>query len=163
MDELEKDMALAMDLYESIKINRRCRNHQHKLIRIAKAERNKLADETKLYVSQVKTLKDERDHCNIMVQEFKQLRDDAIINLRASKKAGNKSAHKRFDKVQIEMHDKMVEKATQSQECQIKIEEINLGILKTSEQCGGKQHEIDRLFSKAERFHEKVVKINRIS
>jgi len=157
MNELETDMALAMDLYKSIKVNRRCRNYQHKKIRLAKSERNKLADVTKLYVSKVKILKDERDHCNIMVQEFKQLRNDAIINLRSAKKTGNKVSHIRFDKVQIEMHDEMVEKATQSQECQIKIEEINLSILKTSEQCGGKQQEINILFNKAESFHEKVV------
>ena len=157
MNELETDMALAIDLYKSIKVNRRCRNYQHKKIRIAKAERDKLADVTKMYVSQVKILKDERDHCNIMVQEFKQLRNDPIINLRASKKAGNRSAHERFNEEQIHMHDKMTEQAEQSQKCQIKIEEINLSILKTSEQCNAKQGEINVLFSKAEGFHDQVV------
>lgn len=157
MSDLDTDMALAMELYESIKVNRRCRNHQHKLIRVVKAERNLLANTTKSYVSQVKILKNERDHCNIMAQEFKQLRNDAIINLRASKKAGNKSAHERFNEEQIHMHDKMTEQAEQSQVYQIKIEEINLGILKTSEQCNAKQGEINVLFTKAEGFHDQVV------
>ena len=157
MSDLDTDMTLARELYESVKINRRCRNHQHKLIRNAKVERNDLATETKEYISKVQVLKDQRNTCNLMAQEFKQLRNDAIINLRAAKKAGNTLAHERFNVEQIKMHDKMTETATTSQEYQLKIEEINLDILKTSEQCNSKQGEIDVLFTKAEAFHNQVV------
>jgi uncharacterized coiled-coil DUF342 family protein len=157
MNDFKKDKVKAMELYEEIKIQRRCRNHQHKLIRAVKKDRDVFINEVKELVSKVQQAKADRDDANTMAKEFKALRDDAITNLRAAKKINDRASHKRFDKAQEGYHAAMLEKTEESQKYQIAIEELNLVVLKTNKKASDKHDEMLGVHKKAQKFHDNMI------
>jgi uncharacterized coiled-coil DUF342 family protein len=156
-DDFEQDMVKATGLYEEIKVNRRCRNYQHKRIRAAKRERDIEIGQVKEYIVTVQDLKTKRDECNTMAKEFKQLRDSAIINLRAANKIGDRRTSKQFDVEQQNMHEQMLGKTEESQEHQAEIEKVNLVILKNNNIASEKHEAMVLIHKKAEEFHAKMV------
>jgi uncharacterized coiled-coil DUF342 family protein len=156
-DDFKQDMVKATELYEEIKVQRRCRNHQHKQIRAIKRERDALIDGVKSLIDTVQEAKSCRDNANAMAKEFKELRDDAVISLRAAKKINNKKEHKNFDDAQQGYHEDMLKKTEESQEYQAKIEELNLVILKNNNIASEKHEAMVLIHKKAEEFHAKMV------
>ena len=61
---LKKDLTRANELYHSIKISRRKRNYQHKLLRAAKTQRIQLNELSRGTVEQVRELIEKRNTCN---------------------------------------------------------------------------------------------------
>ncbi len=157
MTDFKEDKAKAMELYEDIKIQRKCRNHQHKLIRGIKEDRDVYINEVKGLVSKVQQAKADRDDANSMASEFKTLRDNAITNLRAAKKINDKKAVKGFDKEQEGYHMAMLKKTEESQKYQIAIEELNLVVLKTNKKASDKHNEMLGVHEKAQKFHANMI------
>jgi len=156
-DDFRDDKVRAIELYEEIKIHRRCRNHQHKQIRALKRERDAIIDEVKILIDKVQEAKSCRDDANAMAKEFKQLRDTAVINLRAARKFKNIEQHNNHHKEQQNYHAEMLKKTEESQEYQVKIEELNLVVIKTNKKASDKHEAMLAIHEKAQDFHNKML------
>ena len=156
-NDFRQDKIRAIELYEDIKVHRRCRNYQHKKIRYLKRERDAIIDEVKSLIDNVQEAKYRRDIGNAMAKECKELRDDAVINLRAAKKINNKEAFKNFDNKQQEYHEAMLKNTEESQAYQVKIEELNLVVLKNNKKASDKHEEMVGVHEKAQVLHEKML------
>jgi|TARA_B110001454_G_C12712100_1_gene431146 uncharacterized coiled-coil DUF342 family protein len=151
---VDEDLGRVNDLYKEMKIHRRKRNYQHKRMRGHKQKRDDFSQEVKLLVTETQDLKDERNGFNQMVTEFKQLRDDAVTGRDAALKSGDDNLAKKLDKKQEEYHTSMVEKATQSQEYQEKIEALNMVFTKKNTACSDAHTKMIEIRVRAERFHQ---------
>ena len=123
---VDEDLERVNDLYKELKIHRRKRNYQHKRMRGLKAQRDAFSKEVMLLVIEIQKIKKDRDEFNEMVNEFKQLRDEAVAGRDAALNSGDEALAKKLDKKQEKYHAKMMDKAQESQEYQQKIEDLNI-------------------------------------
>jgi uncharacterized coiled-coil DUF342 family protein len=150
---VDEDLALVNDLYKELKIHRRKRNYQHKLMRGLKAERDAISEEVKRYVSEIQKLKENRDAHNMMAQEFKSLRNTALINRDIAANKNNTVDSERFDKEQNKFHKDMMAKTEQAQLFQLGIDELAIVYTKVNKACDAKHQEMLFIREKSQRFH----------
>jgi len=155
--DVDEDLAKVNQLYKDLKIHRRKRNYQHKLMRGLKKERDEISQQVKQYVSEIKELKDKRDAYNIMAQEFKSLRDTALQNRDIADKNGNNADFKRFDKEQNKYHLEMMSKTDEAQVYQEKIDSLSPIFDKANKACEAKHKEMLFIREKSQRFHTDLV------
>lgn len=150
---VDEDLEKVNELYKELKIHRMKRNYQHKRIRGLKAERDAYSDEVKRYVEEIRELKNKRDAHNILAQEFKTLRDTALINRDNASKNNNKEAFERFDKEQNKYHLDMVSKTEEAQSFQVKIDEMSIPYNKANKACDAKHKEMLAIRERSQIFH----------
>lgn len=150
---VDEDLQRIEELYKEMKIHRMKRNYQHKLIRGLKSERDALSDVVKEYVTKIGGLKQQRDECNLMAQEFKALRNTALTNRDRASKNNNEADFKRFDAEQNQYHQNMVSKTEESQEFQKGIDALSVDFNKANKACDAKHQEMLYIREKSQRFH----------
>ena len=155
---VDEDLVLVNELYKELKIHRRKRNYQHKLIRGLKEERDAISDEVKRHVSEIQKLKESRDAHNMMAQEFKSLRDTALTNRDIASKKQNQDDFKRFDKEQQQYHKDMMAKTEEAQAFQLGIDELAIVYTKANKACDAKHQEMLFIREKSQRFHDDLTK-----
>jgi len=155
--DVDRDLEKVEELYKELKIHRRKRNYQHKRIRTMKKERDALSSEVKGYVSQINALKKQRDACNMMAQEFKSLRDTAVMNRDRAMKNNNETDSDRFDKDQDKYHFDMVSKTELSQEFQFKIDDMGRIYNKANKACNDKHMEMLEVRDRSQIFHDDLM------
>jgi len=151
---VDEDLDRVNDLYKELKIHRRKRNYQHKRMRGLKAQRDAFSEEVKLLVIETQKIKNDRDEFNEMVNEFKQLRDEAVAGRDAALNSGDEALAKKLDKKQEKYHAKMMDKAQESQEYQQKIEDLNIVFAKKNQACSTTHNEMLAIRERAEQFHQ---------
>ena len=140
---LKKDLTQANDLYHSIKISRRKRNYQHKLLRAAKTERIQLNKLSREMVVKVQELKEKRDACNSKANKFKEMRNKAVTKLHETT---NKTKKDKYNKQQIDYHNKMM----------LAIDTLNVSIVNLNKEHNKKHEEVLFLRGKSEVFHADI-------
>jgi uncharacterized coiled-coil DUF342 family protein len=150
---LKKDLTKANELYHSIKISRRKRNYQHKLLRAVKNERIQLNRQARELVSTVHELKEKRDTCNKEAESFKMLRNKAVTNLHDTKNATKKE---KYNKQQIKYHDEMMKTVVEAQKHHISIDALNVSIVDLNKKHDKKHEEVLFLRGKSEVFHKDI-------
>ena len=150
---VDEDLEKVNELYKEMKIHRMKRNYQHKRIRGLKLERDALSDVVKEYVTKIGALKDQRDGCNLMAQEFKTLRNTALTNRERAQKNNNDADSKRFDDEQNKYHLDMVSKTEDAQTYQVAIDDISVGFKKANKACDAKHKEMLEIRERSQIFH----------
>ena len=150
---VDEDLERVNQLYKEMKIHRMKRNYQHKLIRGLKSERDAFSDRVKELVAKISALKEQRDGCNLLAQEFKTLRDTALKNRNVAAKKNNDVDFKRFDEEQNNYHQDMVSKTELAQNYQVAIDEVSVDFKKANKACDAKHNEMLFIREKSQRFH----------
>ena len=150
---LKKDLTEANELYHSIKISRRKRNYQHKLLRTIKNERIQLNQLSREMVAKVQELKEKRDSCNGEANKFKELRNGAVTKLHKTTDAAKKA---KYNQQQIDYHDKMMLAVDQAQAHHIHIDTLNVSIVDLNKKHDKKHEEVLFLRGKSEVFHKDI-------
>jgi|TARA_B100001094_G_scaffold220645_1_gene214702 uncharacterized coiled-coil DUF342 family protein len=150
---LKKDLTQANDLYHSIKISRRKRNYQHKLLRAAKTERIQLNKLSREMVVKVQELKEKRDVCNRKANKFKEMRNKAVTKLHETT---NKTKKDKYNKQQIDYHNKMMLAVDEAQAHHIHIDTLNVSIVDLNKEHNKKHEEVLFLRGKSEVFHADI-------
>lgn len=150
---LKKDLTKANELYHSIKISRRKRNYQHKLLRAAKTERIQLNELSRGTVEQVRELIEKRNTCNEGANKFKALRNEAVTKLH---KATDDTKKGKYNQEQITYHDKMMELVNEAQSHHLHIDALNVTIVELNKKHDIKHTEVLFLRGKSEVFHADI-------
>jgi uncharacterized coiled-coil DUF342 family protein len=150
---LKKDLTRANELYHSIKISRRKRNYQHKLLRAAKTERIQLNELSRGTVEQVRELIEKRNTCNEVANKFKELRNGAVTKLQKEKDATKKE---KYNQQQIEYHDEMMKAVDEAQSHHLHIDALNVTIVELNKKHDTKHEEVLFLRGKSEVFHADI-------
>jgi len=150
---LKKDLTKANELYHSIKISRRKRNYQHKLLRTAKNERIQLNTLSRETVGKVKDLIVLRNKCNEEASKYKALRNEAVEK---QHKAKDEDLQKKYDAEQNKYHDKMMKAVDEAQSHHLHIDALNVTIVELNKKHDKKHDEVLFLRGKSEVFHADI-------
>tara|TARA_B100000287_G_C20485180_1_gene722761 strand:+ start:254 stop:820 length:567 start_codon:yes stop_codon:yes gene_type:complete len=150
---VDEDLERVNQLYKEMKIHRMKRNYQHKRIRGLKSERDAFSDRVKELVVKISALKEQRDGCNMMAQEFKTLRNTALKNRDIASKNNNDADFKRFDGEQNQYHQDMVSRTEEAQTYQAAIDEISVDFNKANKACDAKHKEMLAIRERSQIFH----------
>jgi uncharacterized coiled-coil DUF342 family protein len=150
---LKKDLTRANELYHSIKISRRKRNWQHKLLRAAKNDRIQLNTLSRETVAKVKDIIVLRNKCNEEASKYKTLRNEAVKKLQATSDAKLKM---KYSKEQVKYHEQMMIAVEEAQRHHVHIDSLNVTIIDLNKKHDKKHEEVLFLRGKSEVFHADI-------